>query len=203
LSPIFHRHSKLAQRPTPVPTACQTFIIVKKDDTFRLVSRTQKLVIPLDDLRTRIAEALQVAVKSYRLPDVGVRLGLAPGTGSEAHSSKRIYVQKRIDTWDEAQLLKLATAVVEEYGSSELADLLSELTTHADHRLSKLTRREILKTTNSLDLLFGDQSSNLYHDLGVIAPRWDVGIYPDRPFHSLKDEVEQHYIRNPDWNNAE
>jgi hypothetical protein len=168
-----------------------------------LQTATRKRRIPLDDLRMRIAEALAHAVKSYNLPSVAIRLGLSQGSEEEAHRSKRLYVANRLQDWTEPDLLRLAATVVDEYGSVELADVLSELTTHADHRLSKLTRREILKVLDPFAPLFGDHSSDLHTNLGVIAPRWDVALNPDRPFRHLREEVDQHYIRNSDWESSE
>ena len=83
-----------------------------------------------------------------------------------------------------------------------MADLISELTTHADHRLSTFTRREVLKALNPLESLFGEDDRNLCESLNVIAPRWDFGYEPGRIFQTLKDGDDQHYIRNSDWDNA-
>jgi hypothetical protein len=79
------------------------------------------------------------------------------------------------------ELLKLAQSVVDEFEAPDLSDLLSELTTHADRRLSTFTRREILKATDFLGSLFGEHPQSLYECLEVIAPRWTTYAIP--PYH--------------------
>ncbi|GAA1408537.1 DUF559 domain-containing protein [Catellatospora coxensis] len=75
------------------------------------------------DLVDAIAETLS-QVKSYELPEVGERFGLAPGDGDEAFASKKWYVRKRINRWDLHQLVSLAVRVLEEYRSDQLQDLV-------------------------------------------------------------------------------
>ena len=76
----------------------------------------RKPQIPLERLREEIAGALRT-VKSYKLPGVCANLGLAEGSESEAHSSKRLYVLKRIQEWGASELLTLAHKVITEYGA--------------------------------------------------------------------------------------
>ncbi|MEJ1961072.1 MAG: hypothetical protein WDO56_05785 [Gammaproteobacteria bacterium] len=159
-------------------------------------------IVP-EELRKRVAEALAVAVKSYQLPERAVRLGLAAGTAEEANRSKRLYVLNRIDNWKLPQLLKLASSIVEEYDCAELSDYVSELTTHGGQRVSELTRRELLKSTDTLAPLFGDRSGNLIESLDVLKPRWDRSPDLDDFWGSLKDAVEQHYASNEDWSNSQ
>ena len=123
--------------------------------------------VPLDDLRESIACALAGATKSYELPAIAERLGLATGTGSEAHSSKRLYVRSRLLKFNEGELLKLAQAVLQEFSSDALADLVSEITTHPVHRIGEITRRDVLKALNPLESLFGD--TPLFEGLSIIA----------------------------------
>ena len=133
-----------------------------------------------------------------------MRLGMSDGTDEEAFRSKRIYVLSRLRDWKRPELLKLAQSVVDEFEAPDLSDLLSELTTHADRRLSTFTRREILKATDFLGSLFGEHPQSLYECLEVIAPRWDHIRDPAVSLRSLKDEVEQHCLRNPgDWSYSE
>lgn len=123
--------------------------------------------IPLDTLRDAIAEAVWAHVRPYNVPQVTQRLGLEPGTTEEAGHSKRQYVKKRILDWDEAALIKLARALISEFGAPALSDLLSERTLPEHHRVSELTRRDILKALNPLENLFGD--TNLLEGLRIIS----------------------------------
>jgi len=96
----------------------------------------------------KMAEALGGALKSYRLPAAAEALGLAPETDEEAFRSKRLYVLRRIEGSTEAALLELASAIAAKYSAPELADLVMEVKQHAEHRVSRLTRRETLKATD-------------------------------------------------------
>ncbi len=55
------------------------------------------------------------SAKAYEVPDVCVRLGIqqavAEGDAQEAFGSKRMYVLRRILSWDESELLALAARV--------------------------------------------------------------------------------------------
>jgi len=155
--------------------------------------------IPLDTLRDEIAQALAAAVKSYNLPSVCLGLGLVTGDTSEAHSSKRVYVKNRLMSHMEPELLQIAKRVVEQFDVPALADLVSEITTHAEYRVTPLTRRAVLKSFNSLDSLFGE--IDLFESLEVIAPPWHKPSESGGFLDTLKEDVDQHYIRNPeDWN---
>src|SRR5437870_2174713 len=96
----------------------------------------RKIRVPLDTLRDRISEALAVSVKAYDLPGVCVRLGLKDGSGDEAFRSKRIYVKTRLLPLTEPDLLRTAQGVLKEFDAPELADVISEMTTHAEHRVT-------------------------------------------------------------------
>ena len=91
------------------------------------------------------------------LPQVCVELGLSCGDQSDAFRSKRLYVKSRLQSIrDEPTLLRIAEEVTKQFDVPSLADVLSELTTHADNRVSELTRREVLKAMNALEPLFGE-----------------------------------------------
>lgn len=161
--------------------------------------------IPIDTIRESIANELSTAVKSYEIPAVCVRLGIQTtveeSDASEAHSSKRTYVRKRLLPLPEALLLKIAQQIVTEFGAPGLADLLSEITIHGEQRLSELSRRDALKALNHLDSLFGDLP--LFESLNIFATE-PLARTTDFTSHStftgltLSKELEQHYIRNDD-----
>ena len=54
-----------------------------------------------------------------------------------------------------------------EYRDEALADLVSEITTPADARISELTRRDVLKALNPVEGLFGD--TGLFEGLRIIG----------------------------------
>ena len=70
-----------------------------------------------------IADTLH-SVKAYDLPAECERLGLTPGTGNEAHSSKRVYVRSRLQGLSNDQLLQLARQVERDHISFRLTEFL-------------------------------------------------------------------------------
>lgn len=160
--------------------------------------------ISLETLRDSISEALATHVKSYNIPGVCAGLGLAQGESDEAHRSKRLYVKSRLMGLKEQELLRIAADTLKEFDDKSLADLVSELTVHAEHRISEITRRDVLKELNHLDTLFGDV--DLFESLSIISSEplfhdSDSSLW--RSFQTLSEEIEQHYIRNDDFSNEE
>ena len=117
-------------------------------------------IVPVDTLRDHIAEAVAGNVKAYNVPEACVRVGIQPSVeesdASEAFGSKRIYVKNRLLSMDETDLLQIAERVLREYASADLAETVSEMTLHAEHRVGRLVRRDVLKAINSLESLFGE-----------------------------------------------
>ena len=177
---------------------------LQTDDTRMTSNQTHRFYIPIDELRKEVAESLGGAVKAYRLPAAAEKLGLAPGTEDEAFKSKRMYVLKRIESWSEPALLELAAAIIATYPGMKLADLVAELKCHADFRLARITRRDILNALDEVTPLFGDRQDEPFQMLEALSPPWDTSFGPIEKFRSLKNAVEQHYIRDPeDWSNSD
>jgi len=156
-----------------------------------------------EDLREEIAATLH-SVKSYNLPEICTSLGLASGTEEEAFSSKRSYVKSRILGYSETALLELASAVISEVGSTDgLQDLLSEHAVPPHERISDITRRKILKSLDNLDELFGDLGKAVVRErLDTLAPMWNKASIYGKPFATLEDDFQQHYLLNSDWDNS-
>lgn len=163
-------------------------------------------LIPLDTLREQIAQAI-AAAKAYEVPDACVRLGIQQaveeGDAQEAFSSKRLYVRRRILVWNEADLLDLAMRVLREYASEDLADTVSEITVHAEHRVTALVRRDVLKALNPLASLFGELPliDSLEEVFGVSVIQDDPTGLLGRT--SLHGQIVQHCLRNDDWSHEE
>ncbi|HDR9292307.1 TPA: hypothetical protein QDB62_000928 [Burkholderia multivorans] len=97
------------------------------------------------DLIELIAATLH-SVKAYDLPAECERLGLATGTGSEAHSSKRVYVRSRLQGLNNDQLVQLARQVEQDHVSFSLSEFLRLLDESNDGQtVTELTRRSIFK----------------------------------------------------------
>lgn len=166
----------------------------------------QASLVPLDTLREHIARAV-AATKAYEIPDECVRLGIQQavedGDAQEAFNSKRLYVRHRILTWSEQALLDLATRVLREYPSDDLADTVSEMTVHAEHRISELVRRDVLKAMNHLASLFGELPL-----LDCLSEVFGVSVIRDDPDGllgrtSLYGQIVQHCLDNDDWSHEE
>ncbi|EMH2964406.1 LytR C-terminal domain-containing protein [Burkholderia multivorans] len=167
------------------------------------------VLIPLDTLREQIAQTV-AAAKAYDVPDVCVRLGIQQAVeesdAQEAFNSKRLYVRRRILSWNEADLVDLATRVLREYPSEDLADTVSEMTVHAEHRVSPLVRRDVLKTLNPLASLFGELPL-----IDSLREVFGVSVIQDDPAElagllgrtSLHGQIVQHCLRNDDWSHEE
>ena len=123
----------------------------------------------MEALRDRISEALAIHVKSYNIPSFCVGLGLGTGESDEAHRSKRLYVKNRLSGLKEPVLLRIAADVLKEIDGATLADMVSEMTVHAEHRITEITRRDVLKELNSLDSLFGDV--DLFAGLNIVSSK--------------------------------
>lgn len=160
--------------------------------------------IPLDTLRDSISEALATHVKSYNIPEICTGLGLKPGESDEAHRSKRLYVKNRLLGLKEPELLRIAADVLMEVNDAALADTISEMTVHAEHRITEVTRRDVLKALNGLDTLFGDVA--LFEGLNIVSSEplfHDLDSSYRKFFLTLAEEIEQHYVRNDDFSNEE
>lgn len=160
--------------------------------------------IPLDTLRDSISEALSTHVKSYNMPSVCVGLGLAPGESDEAHRSKKLYVKSRLLGLKEQELLRIAADTLKEFDDETLADMVSEMTLHAEHRITEITRRDVLKALNGLDSLFRDV--DLFEGLNIVSSEplfHDSDSSYRKFFQTLPEEIEQHYVRNDDLSNEE
>lgn len=163
-------------------------------------------LVPLDTLREQIALAVAMA-KAYDVPAACLRLGIQAsveeGDAQEAFGSKRMYVRRRILAWSEADLLGLAARVLREYPSNDLADTVSEMTLHAEHRVSTLVRRDVLRALNPLAPLFGELPlvESLSDVFGAAVIQDDPGGMLGRT--SLQGRIVQHCVRNEDWSNEE
>jgi hypothetical protein len=164
--------------------------------------------IALDTLRDRIAEGITANVKAYNVPGVCVRVGIQAlvevGDTDEAFRSRRVYVKSRLLERDQSALLQIAVAVLKEFDIPSLAEAVSELTVHAEHRISEITRRDALKALNSLDSLFNDV--DLFDGLNIVSTQRLSYDDLDNPLNflpSLAKDIDQHYVQNPDDSNED
>ncbi len=155
-----------------------------------------------DGIRALIADAIAKNVKSYDVPAECARLkiqaSVGPDDATEANSSKRSYVKSRLMQRTTAELNALAFLVNEDFSTDELADALSDIK-HAEHNISELVRRDVLKVLNQPDDLFGERPV-----IDVLAAIFGKVVIKDNKFDfvtpaMLVGEIRQHFLNNPDW----
>ena len=163
-----------------------------------MIASPSRTRILLDELCEHIASALGAA-QVHELPALSEGLGLAPGTEQEALLSKRLYVKNRIQDLREPALMSLAEAVLEKFSNPSLAALVSEMTAHAMHRVSEITRRNALKALNGVEQLFGQ--TDLFARLGFIEmqQRRDPTAGHSLDLVTLAGQIRRHQQRNDGW----
>lgn len=160
-----------------------------------------KLAFDPEQLRQEIADVIANEVKSYNVPSICVRFSIQDSVDEtdshEAHSSKRSYVKARLSAFGPAELLSIAAEVRDVYPSPGIDDILSAVR-YADRPVSEIVRRDTLKTLNSVDTLFGER--DLFEVLGTVFGNifQEVFGFTTRIRGSLRDDIEQHYLKNPE-----
>jgi len=91
-------------------------------------------------LRLLLADAMAQNFKAYDLPTLGERLGLAPGTEAEAMSSKRTYVNRRLQGLADQEIRRIARELAKDVASEELDRLLAD-GSPADASISRVLDR--------------------------------------------------------------
>lgn len=90
--------------------------------------------------RLLIADLVAENYKAYDLPNLGERLGLMPGTESEAMSSKRMYMNKRLNGLSEQDLKRVARELSQDIANDELVRFGNDASP-ADHAISSVLDR--------------------------------------------------------------
>jgi hypothetical protein len=166
------------------------------------------MTIPLDTLRGQIANTISVRVKAQNVPTVcqavGIQESVQDGDPSDAFRSKYGYVKRHLLTKGKSDLLQIAANVLTEFEAPDLQETLSEMTTHAEHRVSQLVRKDVLKALNTAGGLSGE--------IGLISLLSDVfgksviegdGFNLLMPTKTLEQEITRHYLNNDDWDNEQ
>jgi hypothetical protein len=91
-------------------------------------------------IRLLMADLMAEHYKAYDLPNLGIRLGLAPGTESEAMNSKRMYLTKRLNALSEAELRNAARELAQDVENEELDRFVSH-SSPADESISGILDR--------------------------------------------------------------
>ncbi|MBY3087984.1 abortive infection family protein [Rhizobium laguerreae] len=150
------------------------------------------------ELRTEIASAIS-DFKSYDVPGVCKRLGLADGDSEEAFRSKFKYASSRLAAVPADDLLGVAKLLLQEVSSYRLSELVAKIQELGRPALTEVTRRRLLSVFRSRRL------ATEMEDVELIQRAWPVAEIPS-PFGStggILEDIYQHTVRNYDWDNDE
>jgi AbiJ N-terminal domain 3 len=166
------------------------------------------MTIPLDTLRDQIAETIGANVSAQNVPtvcqSVGIQEDVQEGDSADAFRSKRAYVKRHLLKRDKTALLQISAKVLTEFASPALENTLSEMTTHAEHRVSQVTRKDVLKALDSVGHLSGEKGL-----ITLLSTVFGKEVIEGSAFNlllqsrTLEQEITKHYIDNPDWDNEQ
>lgn len=136
--------------------------------------------------------------KAYDLPSVCLRYGLENGEESEAFSSKRVYVQRRLKSKDQLFLIDLAKRLIKDYGmcASTLSKLVYRISPVGLYSISEVTRRNIMNGLYSRGNISGECEF-----IDFLNRIWNLENMPstDSRFANASGDIWQHMINNSDW----
>lgn len=150
------------------------------------------------DLRHQLASTIS-DFKSYEVPAICTRLGLAEGTDDEAFQSKFKYAQKRLVGVGLPDLKRMAQNLLDEKGDYYLAEIVAKIDEDGTPPVTELTRRRLIGEFDGAPL------ATQIEDVELLQRVWPVATmkpsYAGRD--NLLDEVYQHTIRNDDWSQTD
>ncbi|MDA5635760.1 MULTISPECIES: abortive infection family protein [Rhizobium/Agrobacterium group] len=150
------------------------------------------------DLRHQLASTIS-DFKSYEVPAICTRLGLADGTDDEAFQSKFKYAQKRLVGVGLPDLKRMAQNLLDEKGDYYLAEIVAKIDEDGTPPVTELTRRRLIGEFDGAPL------ATQIEDVELLQRVWPVATmqpsYAGRD--NLLDEVYQHTIRNDDWSQTD
>lgn len=138
--------------------------------------------------------------KSYNVPSLCVRLGLADGTPEDAHRSRFRYAQQRVMALDAAAVLAAARALLLEHPQNELTEAVAKIDELPGPPVTPLTRRRLMALFDDAPL-----ATELDH-LDLIRKVWPIDTMPsgyERDDWTMTDRLFQHSVRNDDMSNRE
>lgn len=145
-------------------------------------------------LRDLVASAI-AGEKSYNVPAICRRYGLADGTDEEAHRSKFAYVSSRTKELRSDRLLELAREVQNDMPSYALGEVLAKIGEQGQHLVTELTRRRIVTALDGIPL-----SGTLppLEFLGKIWPLEELSAPTGSLEQGMRGHLSRHYFINDD-----
>jgi hypothetical protein len=151
------------------------------------------------ELRQLIASVIS-GQKSYNVPSVCVRYGLAEGTEEEAFRSKFKYVIQRVQGLPAAEILRIARDLQSDEPTTKLGEALSKIDEKGKPAITPLTRRRILDEIELISLSGGLEETEFLKKI------WPIDKIPAPNFGSertMEDYLVRHRINNFDMSNKD
>jgi len=155
--------------------------------------------IQVKELRECIALTMAKNNSLASLPDDCATIGLPPM--DIKINSKPWNMRYRLQDLNKSELLEIAQKVLGLYPNANLSDAYIEITQNNVHRISEITRRDVLAVLDNLDELFGE--IDLYEGLSTLVPENEEPESNHDPYFKLKNDIEQHYRRNSDYSHGD
>ncbi|MBX9616156.1 MAG: abortive infection family protein [Caulobacteraceae bacterium] len=153
-------------------------------------------------LRSSIADEI-AKTKSYDVPGLCTRLGLAPGTGDEAHQSKARYASRRLAELPPPRLVEIARALLEEAENFDLEEQVGKIDDLSAPEVTEITRGRLMTLFDATPLATQQEEIDLIRKIwpisqmpAAVEPQWGQVA-------TLEDDIFQHTIRNHDWSGKE
>lgn len=153
----------------------------------------------LADLRQGLASAI-ADEKSYNVPALCIRLGLASGEVEDVHRSKFRYAQQRLIGEPAATVLNAAREFLSQRSDYALSEVVAKIDELPGRQVTALTRRRLMA------LFDGGPLSTELDQLDLLRKVWPLSAMPagtDYGSGTMEDRLFQHTVRNDDMSNRE
>jgi AbiJ-like protein/abortive infection Abi-like protein len=163
---------------------------------------TQKAT-PDRQTTTRLRQLIASAIsrhKSYSVPGICTRYGLAEGTEEEAFRSKFKYAMARLESLPATEILRIARAVQDEEGHADLGEALAKFDEQGGQQITPLTRQRIVAEIDAVPL-----SGNL-DEIEFLKKLWPIDKLNPPGFSgetTMQDYIFRHRINNDDMTNKD
>lgn len=145
---------------------------------------------------TAIANLIANEEKAYDVPSICLKYGLDPGEESEAFSSKRTYVSKRLSSKSQDFIFSLTEQLIRDYESVDFAKIAKKFVNNNMFRISILTRRNIID-----EVIIKGNVEGKVSIIEFLNRIWQLDKMPstDYRFINAAGDIQQHMINNDDW----
>lgn len=151
------------------------------------------------ELRQRIVDVI-ADYKSYDVPSICKRVGLADGDSQEAFSSKARYVKARLEPLPAHSVVQVGELLAREHDDYRLAEVVRKIEELVNPQITTLTRRRLMSIFDNRSLV------SEISDIEFIRTVWPIACMPaprDSQENTLEDYLIRHTVRNDDMSTRE